>query len=79
MYGKRSKLPCVTPKPGHYRLGLLSPGDLVDDLAVAEEVDCRNAADAEASTEIWTLLGIDRNHCRLAGQHHRDFSHRRCE
>lgn len=69
----------MPPKPSDNRLGLLGPGDLVNDLAVAQEIDGRNAADAEAPTESGALLGVDRNYCRPAGQHQRYLSHRRCE
>ena len=69
----------MTAKPVDDRLGLLGSGDMVNDLAAAQQEEGRDTGNTEASPEIGALLGIDLNHGRFAGQHQRYLSHRRCE
>ena len=69
----------LTSEPRHNRLRRLRPGDLVDDLAAAQQHRRRDTPHAEAGRKAGILPGIDLDHGGLSRQSLGNRSHRRCE
>jgi hypothetical protein len=69
----------LAPEPGDYRLRRLSAAQLIQQFAMAQQVQDRDAAHGEAGCELRIFIGVDLDDCCTSCQQLCRLSHRRCE